>query len=116
MARRGHASHGQLADGDEVAIGMAGVRELERGHSRGMHGDGPKLGEARRPRDVVLMDVTLERVGDQDPEARGGGQVRSDLAVAVDEEGQTATRSRHQITRVATTPVTELPDEQIAEP
>ena len=93
---------------------MAGVRELERGHSRGMHGDGPKLGEARRPRDVVVMDVSLERVGDQDPQARGGGEVRIDLAVGVDEEGQTGIRIRHQITRVAKTAVKELLDEQIA--
>ena len=61
----------ELADVDHIAIRVRRMRIREGGIGAGMHRDRTKLRERTRARDVVVVDVRLERVGDENAEASG---------------------------------------------
>ena len=101
----------QLADADLGLVGMRFVRVLHVRVLTRMDGDGPNLGERARAGYVVVVDVGLERIGDQHAEPRRGAKIRVDLPIGVDEEGDAGIGVGDKIARVSETGVEELLDQ-----
>jgi hypothetical protein len=114
VPRRREASHGELADADDIAVGMRLVRIRQGSILPGVDPDRPKLRESAGAGDVVVVDVRLERVGDQHAEARGRSEIRIDVPVGVDQKRDAGVGVRDEIARVPEAGVEELLDQQLA--
>ena len=111
--RRDAPDH-KVADIDDVPIRVRSMRIRERGIAAGVHRDRTKLREGARARDVVVVNVRLERVRDEHAEARGRPEIRVDVPVRVDEKGNAGVGVRDEIARVPEAGVEELLDQQLA--
>jgi hypothetical protein len=100
MPRRGDAPDRELADVDDIAARMRCVRIGERGVAAGMDRDRSELRQGSRARNVVVVDVRLERVGDEDAQARGRAEVGVDVSVGIDKKGDAGVGIRDEIARV----------------
>src|SRR5712692_10406213 len=88
------------------------VREF--GFLAGVDRDRTKLRERARARDVVVVDVRLQRVCDQNTETRRRGEIRVDLPVGVDEERDAGVGVGDEVARVPEPRVEELLDQHLA--
>src|SRR2546430_12628673 len=105
------AADNELTDLDHIAVRMSGVRVGDLRRCAGMHRDGTKLGESARARNVVVVNVGLERVCDQHAEPRGCGQIGVDVTVGVDKEGDAGIRVRDEVARVTEASIEDLFDQ-----
>ena len=88
----------------DVGVGDARVRA-------GVDGDRTELRERARAREIVVVDVRLERMRHEDAEPRGDREVRVDVAVGIDEESDARVWVGAQVARVAEPGVEELLDQ-----
>src|SRR2546430_17149926 len=85
MAGGCDAADSELTDLDHVAVSVSGVRVGDLRGRAGMHRYGTKLGESARARNVVVVHVGLERVGDEHAQSRGRVQIGVDVTVRSEE-------------------------------
>src|SRR5712691_10079508 len=111
MPRGREAADSELTDPDHVAVRVTFVRVGDLRRRAGMHRDGTKLSESARARNVVVVHVRLERVGDEHAQPRGGVQVGVDVTVRVDAKGDTGIRVRDEVARVTEAGIEELFDQ-----
>src|SRR2546426_1559346 len=111
MAWSRDAADGELPDPDYVAVRVSGVRVGDLRGRAGMHRYGTKLGESARARNVVVVHVGLERVGDEHAQSRGRVQIGVDVTVGIDEKGDAGIRVRDEVARVTEAGIEELFDQ-----
>jgi len=114
VSRRRNTTDRELADVDDVAVRVRHMWIREFGVGAGMQRDRPKLRKRRRARDVVVVNVRLERIGDKHAEARSRAEIRVNVPVGVDEKRNAGLRVSDEVARVAQAGVEELLDQQLA--
>src|SRR5207245_2047763 len=105
---RRHAADAQPSDGDRLPVGEGDVRVANARVRAGDHGDRPDLREGGRTGDVVVVHVRLEGMRDEDAELRGPVEVRLEMTVRVDQEGDALVGIGDEIGSVTQTCVEEL--------
>ena len=114
MSRRRDASDEKLAHFDRISVRVRCVRIHQCRARSSVDGDRAQVGEGARARDIVVVDVRLERVRDQDAETRGRGEVRFDLPVGIDQERHARVGVGDEVASVSKARVEELLDQQLA--
>ena len=105
---RRDAAHAERADIEALSVAQHLMRVLDLRVGSREDGDRSQLGEHTRSRQVVVVNVRLERVRDEDVHRRCGREIRIDGTVGIDQERDAGIGIRDEVARVAESRVEEL--------
>jgi hypothetical protein len=105
-----------VAELDQLAVGDRPVLVAQLGVGRAEHLDLGAGAQLRQARQVVVVAVAVERVGDAQPLAPGGGEVRLDVPARIQDQRQQGGLVAQQVGRVAQRGQVELLEEHLTPP